>query len=71
MKVTEHNLDDCDLTIQELKEVIRIVMKELKSYKDDLPTQMYYAKIVGKLYGIAHTLDDFQTGTEETTITNL
>lgn len=56
MKVTEHNMD-CDLNASEIQQIIDLVMREIKSYPDDVETQMYYAKILGKLLGLKQTMD--------------
>lgn len=57
MKVTEHNMDDCDLNADEIEDIIRLVKKEIKNYHDDVETQMFYAKMLGKLCGMKHMVD--------------
>ena len=48
---------DCDLNASEIQQIIDLVMREIKSYPDDVETQMYYAKILGKLLGLKQTMD--------------
>lgn len=55
MKVTEHygNFSP-DWSLDEVEELIRLVKNEMKQYPDDKVTQMYYAKMIGRLYGMKH-----------------
>lgn len=56
MKVTEHNMDDCDLNADELDSIITLVKKEIKD-TGDKNIQFYYAKMLGKLLGMRHMMD--------------
>lgn len=56
MKVTEHNMDDCDLNVEELNSLLELVKKEIKNI-DDRDIQFHYAKIFGKLLGMKHVVD--------------
>ena len=53
MKVTEHNVD-ADLTVKEVEALMALVMGEIKREENDKFTQMFYAKIYGKLMGMKH-----------------
>lgn len=55
MKVTEHNMDDCELNADELDSIIKLVKKEIKDTRDK-NIQFYYAKMLGKLLGMRHTV---------------
>lgn len=57
MKVTEHNMDDCDLNAEEIDDIIRLIKREIRHYQDNLKTQLFYAKMLGKLLGMKHTVD--------------
>jgi len=52
MKVTEHNVD-ADWKSSEIEALMELVKREIKG-TDDKSTQMFYAKIYGKLMGIKH-----------------
>lgn len=49
MNVTEHNLSDWNLNLDEIKDLIRLVKLEIKNYEHDKTTQTYYGMILGKL----------------------
>ena len=49
MEVTEHNISDWELNLDEIKELIRLVKLEIKNYEHDWTTQNYYGEILGKL----------------------
>lgn len=49
MEVTEHNLTEWELTLEEIKDLIRLVKLEIKNYEHDKTTQNYYGIILGKL----------------------
>lgn len=57
MKVTEHygNFSP-DWSEDEVNELMRLVKNEMGNYPDDKATQMYYAKMYGKLLGMKHDL---------------
>ena len=52
MKVTEHNVD-ADWHLDEVEALMKLVKSEI-SDKNDHDTQMFYAKIYGKLMGMKH-----------------
>ena len=49
MKVTEHNVSEWELNLDEIRELIRLVREEMKNYEDDKATQNYYGQMLGKL----------------------
>jgi hypothetical protein len=49
VNVTEHNLSDWNLNLDEIKDLIRLVKLEIKNYEHDKTTQTYYGMILGKL----------------------
>lgn len=49
MKVTEHNITDWELNLDEIRQLIRLVKLEIKNYEHDTTTQTYYGIILGKL----------------------
>ena len=49
MNVTEHNISEWELNLDEIRELIRLVKNQLKLYEDDRVTQNYYGEILGKL----------------------
>lgn len=52
MKVTEHNVD-ADWKLEEVEALMKLVKNEI-SDRNDKGTQMFYAKIYGKLMGMTH-----------------
>jgi hypothetical protein len=71
MKVTEHNITDWELNTKEITNLIELVKKEINKYDDGDIIQTYYATILGKLLILRHDCATSETGTEETTITDL
>jgi len=53
MKVTEHNVDG-DWKHAEIEALMALVKGELIKEDNDKFTQMFYAKIYGKLMGMKH-----------------
>ena len=49
MEVTEHNISEWELNLEEIRELIRLVKNQLKLYEGDRVTQNYYGEILGKL----------------------
>ena len=49
MEVTEHNVSEWELNLDEIRELIRLVKNQLKLYEGDKVTQNYYGEILGKL----------------------
>ena len=54
MKVTEHNVD-ADWHFDEIDALMRLVKEQIND-TEDKQTQMFYAKIYGKLMGLKHDL---------------
>lgn len=71
MKVTEHNLSDWQLNLEEVNSLIHLTKLEIKRCEGDRVTQTYYGIILGKLIIMRHDLTSSETGTEEITITDL
>jgi len=61
MKVTEHygNFDP-DWSLEEIEELIRLIRKELNDVTLPKADQLFYGKMIGKLYGekMKYTSDD-------------
>jgi hypothetical protein len=55
MKVTEHNVD-ADLTLIEIESLMALVKGEMIKEDNDSFTNLFYAKIYGKLMGMKHDL---------------
>jgi hypothetical protein len=49
MEVTEHNIAEWELTLEEIEDLIRLVKLEIKIYEHDSTTQTYYGMILSKL----------------------
>lgn len=49
MKVTEHNIGDTELNVEDINELIRIIKEESKNHHDDRPRLLYYGNLIGKL----------------------
>lgn len=71
MKVTEHNINSWELTLEEVNSLIALSKKHIRDNQGDKVTQNYYAVILGKLLIMRYDLTSSETGTEETTITDL
>jgi hypothetical protein len=57
MKVTEHNVD-ADWKHSELEALMSLVKGEMIREDNDKFTQMFYAKIYGKLMGMMHEVEN-------------
>ena len=56
MEVTEHNIQDTELSLKDISELIRITKEESKRHKNN-PTQLlYYGVLIGKLVCLRHDL---------------
>lgn len=55
MKVTEHNISDTDLSLQDIDLLIQLVKKESKEQSDH-STLLYYGILIGKLVCLRHDL---------------
>ena len=55
MEVTEHNVD-ADWKHSEIEALMSLVKGEMIKQDNDKFTQMFYAKIYGKLMGMKHEL---------------
>jgi hypothetical protein len=71
MKVTEHNITDWELNLEEVNSLIHLTKLEIKRCEGDSATQTYYGIILGKLLILRNDLTSSETGTEETIITDL
>ena len=71
MQVTEHNLTDWKLNLEEVNSLIHLTKLEIKRCEGDNVTQTYYGVILGKLIIMRYDLTNSETGTEKTTITDL
>jgi hypothetical protein len=71
MQVTEHNLSDWQLNLEEVNSLIHLTKLEIKRCEGDSVTQTYYGIILGKLIIMRQDITSSETGTEETTITDL
>ncbi len=71
MQVTEHNITDWKLNLEEVNSLIHLTKLEIKRCEGDNVTQTYYGIILGKLIIMRQDLTSLETGTEETTTTNL
>ena len=49
MEVTEHNISNTDLDLEDVNELIRLLKEESKNHKDDRSKLLYYASLIGKL----------------------
>jgi hypothetical protein len=56
MEVTEHNVD-ADLTPIEIQALLTLVKSEMIKEDNDRFTNLFYAKIYGKLIGMKHLFD--------------
>jgi len=56
MKVTEHNVD-ADFTPTEVQALLTLVKAEMIKEDNDSFTNLFYAKIYGKLIGMKHLFD--------------
>jgi len=55
MEITEHNVD-ADLGIMEIETLMALVKGEMLREDNDAFTNLFYAKIYGKLMGMKHQL---------------
>lgn len=55
MKVTEHNIQDTDLNLDDISELIRLVKKESKEH-EDRAVLLRYGVLIGKLVCLRHDL---------------
>jgi hypothetical protein len=55
MKVTEHNIQDTDLNLEDINLLIRLLKKESKEYKDRA-VLLRYGVLIGKLVCLRHDL---------------
>jgi hypothetical protein len=55
MKVTEHNISDTDLNLEDIDLLIRLVKKESKEH-GDRSILLYYGNLIGKLVCLRHDL---------------
>jgi len=56
MEVTEHNIHDTDLNLNDITELIRIVKEESKNHSDNRAQMLYYGVLIGKLVCLRHDL---------------
>lgn len=56
MKVTEHNISDTDLNLDDVNELIRLVKLESHNHKGNRPQLLYYGALIGKLVCLRHDL---------------
>lgn len=55
MEVTEHNISDTNLTIQDIDLLIQLVKKESREQSDSAAL-LYYGNLIGKLVCLRHDL---------------
>ena len=55
MKVTEHNIQDTDLNLDDIAELIRLIKKESKEH-EDRAVLLRYGVLIGKLVCLRHDL---------------
>ncbi len=56
MQVTEHNITETDLNLNDLNELIRLVKEESKNHLEDKVKLLYYGVLIGKLVCLRHDL---------------
>lgn len=49
MNVTEHNISEWELNLNEIRELIRLVKDEMEKCKDDNEIYIRYGQMLGKL----------------------
>jgi hypothetical protein len=55
MEVTEHNISDTDLNLEDIDLLIRLVKKESEEH-GDRSILLYYGNLIGKLVCLRHNL---------------
>jgi hypothetical protein len=56
MKVTEHNIHDTDLNLDDVNLLIRLVKEESHKHKDNRTELLYLGVLIGKLVCLRHDL---------------
>ena len=54
MQVTEHNITDWELSVDEINALIALSKDRLKQCEDDRTCEMFYGMIAGKLILMKH-----------------
>lgn len=56
MQVTEHNITETDLNLNDVNQLIRLVKEESKNHSGDRVKLLYYGVLIGKLVCLRHDL---------------
>ena len=56
MEVTEHNIHNTDLSLEDINELIRLVKEESHNHKGNRAKLLYYGILIGKLVCLRHDL---------------
>ncbi len=56
MKVTEHNIHNTDLNLDDISLLIRLLKEDSKNYEGDRSKLLYYGVLIGKLICLRHDI---------------
>lgn len=56
MQVTEHNIHNTDLDVDDINLLIRLLKEDSKNYEGDRSKLLYYGVLIGKLICLRHNI---------------